>query len=87
MEFSQILGYMATFLFSIMYIPQVVKTVRLQTIDSVSLSMWVLGLIANIIALWYAVLINQTPLIIKYVISMIVIIGYLFVYFRIRGKK
>lgn len=87
MQFSQILGYIATFLFSIMYIPQIVKTLRLRQVDNVSVGMWVLGLIANVVALWYAVLINQAPLVVKYVISLVVIVIYLTLYFKIRGKK
>lgn len=87
MELSQILGYLATTIFSIMYIPQIYKTLKLQSIDDVSLAMFIMGFVGNIIALIYAILIDQPPLIIKYIIALIVIGIYLGVYFKIKGQK
>lgn len=87
MELSQILGYLATTIFSLMYIPQIWKTIKTGKIDDVSLPMFIMGFIGNIIALCYATMINQAPLQIKYVIALLAIGFYLIVYYKIRIKK
>lgn len=87
MELSQLLGYIATFLFSVMYIPQIIQTLKTKSIDDVSLSMFVVGFIANIDALAYATLIHQKPLQVKYTIALIAIGIYLWIYFKTRGKN
>ena len=80
MEFTQLLGWTATFLFSIMIIPQMVRTVRSKDTSGVSLLMFIIFLIANIIALTYAFLIDQFPLIIKYIIALVTTMIYLTLY-------
>lgn len=87
MELSQTLGYLATILFSIMYIPQVLQTLKSKSIVDVSAPMFIIGFIANLVALTYATMINQRPLQIKYIIALIVIGIYLIIYYKIRGKK
>lgn len=87
MEFSQILGYAATFLFSVMYIPQIITTIKTKSVKDVSLTMFIMGFVANIIAFFYAYLIGQTPLLIKYTIALVGISVYLVIYFRVRFKK
>ncbi len=93
MEISQILGWTATFLFSIMVFPQMYKTVKSKDTSGVSLTLFVIYLIANVIALVYAFLIYQTPLIIKYSIAIVSTIIYLCIfwyYFKMKnvvGKK
>lgn len=79
---EQILGWIATFLFTVMYVPQIKMTIKNRSVTNVSLGMFILGFIANIIALCYALLIGQYPLVIKYIIAMIVIGIYLVIYFR-----
>ncbi|HLC91215.1 MAG TPA: PQ-loop repeat-containing protein [Candidatus Nanoarchaeia archaeon] len=69
MDLAQLLGWIATILFSIMLIPQIIKTIKLRNTNGVSLLLFITYLIANIIALVYAYLINQPPLIIKYFIG------------------
>ena len=83
MDITQILGWTATVLFSIMVIPQIIKTIRLKDTNGVSLMLFIIYLIANIIALFYAVLITQPPLIIKYVVAIdttLIYIGLFYVY-------
>ncbi len=80
MDITQILGWAATFLFSIMIIPQMVKTIKTRDTKGVSLLLFVIFLIANVIALTYALLISQPPLIIKYVIAFITTITYIILY-------
>ena len=81
MDIAQILGWIATFLFSVMIIPQIIKTVKRKDTRGVSLMLFIIFLIANIIALIYAFMINQSPLIIKYVIAIIETIIYIGLYF------
>lgn len=84
MDTAQILGWMATFLFSIMIIPQIIKTIKLKDTKGVSLLLFIIFLIANIIALIYATMINQAPLMIKYIIAIITTLFYigLFIYYK-----
>ena len=87
MDLSQILGWIATFLFSIMIIPQMMKTIRTKDTSGVSLLLFIIYFVANIIALTYAFLINQTPLIIKYVIALITTTIYLGLYWVYYNRK
>jgi len=84
MNTAQILGWIATFLFSAMVIPQIIKTIRLKDTNGVSLLSYIIFLIANVVALIYAVMILQPPLIIKYIIAiattLIYIATFLFYY-------
>lgn len=85
MDLAQSLGWIATFLFSIMLIPQIIKTIREKNTSGVSLGVFIIYLNANIIALIYAYMINQTPLIIKYALAIITTIIYIsifMVYYR-----
>jgi len=84
METSQMLGWIATILFSIMIVPQIIKTIKIKKTDSVSIMLFIIFLIANIIALIYAMMISQGPLIIKYVIAIIEAMVYigLFIYYK-----
>lgn len=68
---SEILGWTATILFTFCYVPQMVKTVKSKTV--VGLSFWLLGIafIANVIALVYATMIDQSPLQVKYILGII----------------
>ncbi len=79
-DLAQALGWVATFLFSVMLIPQMIKTMKLKDTSGVSLFLFIIYLIANIIALVYAFLIGQSPLIIKYAIAIITAIAYLFIF-------
>lgn len=89
MDIAQILGWIATFLFSIMVIPQIIKTIKLKDTNGVSLLLFIIFLIANFIALIYAILISQPPLIIKYVIAIITTIFYIgiFIYYYLKKKN
>ena len=87
MEISQILGWAATFLFSIMIIPQMIKTIKQKDTKGVSLMLFIIFLIANIIALTYAFMINQSPLIIKYTVAIITTIIYIGLYFYYSSKQ
>ena len=70
-ELASILGWIATFLFTVCYIPQIIKTYKTKTVEGVSFRLFGISFIANIIALWYASLIAQPPLQIKYILALI----------------
>ena len=86
MDITQILGWTATVLFSIMVIPQIIKTIRLKDTNGVSLMLFIIYLIANIIALFYAVLITQPPLIIKYVVAIDTTLIYISLFYVYRKR-
>ena len=83
---AQVLGWIATILFSFMIIPQMIKTLKTKNTEGISLGLFVIYLIANIIALIYAFMISQLPLIIKYEISIMTTIFYLTVYYVYSNK-
>ena len=87
MDIASLLGWIATFLFTIMLFPQIAKTLKTKSTTGVSLWMYLIFLLANIIALVYAIMISQNPLIIKYVLAIIVDVFYLVVYFYYRNKE
>ena len=89
MEIAQILGWIATCLFSIMIIPQMIKTIKSKDTEGVSLLLFIIFLIANIIALTYAILISQPPLIIKYSIAILTTVAYIgiFLFYYLKKKK
>lgn len=84
MNLPDILGWTATVIFSVVIVPQIIKTVKTRCVDGVSLLLYVMYLVGNIIALWYAILISQNPLIIKYVIGLITAVFYITLYLRIK---
>jgi MtN3 and saliva related transmembrane protein len=85
-ELSQILGWTATILFSLMIVPQIIKTIKSKDTRGVSLLLFVIFLIANIIALAYAIMISQSPLIIKYSIAIVTTIFYIGLFFYYKSR-
>lgn len=77
---AQILGWLATFLFSVALIPQILKTWKTRTVEGVSSPLFIINFIANVIALVYALLIAQGPLIFKYIVALILTGVYLLIY-------
>lgn len=68
---DQVLGWTATTIFSLMLVPQIVKTLRTRTLKGVSLWMYVLYFVGNCVAICYAGMIHQGPLVIKYAIALV----------------
>jgi MtN3 and saliva related transmembrane protein len=87
MELAQILGWIATVLFTFMLIPQIYKTISTKDVKGISLLLFIIYLIANIIALIYAYLIAERPLIIKYLLGIITAEIYLIVFVYFYKKK
>lgn len=70
MTFAMALGWIATFLFTICYVPQIIKTLKTQSVSGLSFGLLAIQFLANIVALWYASLISQPPLQIKYILGL-----------------
>ncbi len=87
MDLAQWLGWVATILFSLMIVPQMVKTIKTKNTEGVSFLLFVIYLTANIIALVYAFLIKQQPLIFKYSIGIITTLVYICLFFYYNKKK
>ena len=80
-DLAQFLGWIATVLFIIMIVPQIIKTIKTKNTDGVSLWFYIIFLIANITAFIYALMINQFPLIFKYSITILAAMFYISLYF------
>ena len=87
MQVQDILGWIATILFTVCYIPQIMKTRKTKTIEGLSFRLLFISLLANVIALWYTILIKQPPLQVKYILAMIFVGVCLFFYLRIYFNK
>ena len=87
MKLADILGWTATMLFTICYIPQMLKTFRTKTVDGLSFRLLFISFIANIIALWYATLLQQPPLQVKYVLALAVLAGCIYLYLKVYFLK
>lgn len=83
MQLSNILGWTATTLFTICYIPQIMKTYQTKTIDGLSFRLLFISFIANIVALCYATLIKQKPLQVKYALALLFLSICLYLYLRV----
>lgn len=83
MTLALTLGWLATFLFTICYIPQIIKTLKTKSVEGLSFSLLIIQFVANIVALCYATLINQPPLQIKYVLGLTFLAICIWVYIRV----
>ncbi len=86
MNLALTLGWIATVLFTICYIPQIIKTYKTKTVEGLSFWLLAIQFIGNIVALWYATLINQPPLQTKYALALVFLIICLAVYIRVLLK-
>jgi len=77
------LGWTATILFSVCYVPQIIKTLKTRSVEGLSFWLLFLQFVANIVALWYATLIYQPPLQIKYVLALAFLLICMGVYIRV----
>lgn len=75
-----VLGWIATTLFSLAIVVQIVKTIRVKVTDGLSAWLFIVNLIGNVVALCYATMIMQPPLQIKYVIGIVVSVIGIIVY-------
>ena len=80
---APLLGWVATVLFTVCYIPQIIKTLKTRSVEGLSFWLLFLQFAANIVALWYASLINQPPLQVKYVLALLFLLVCMAVYIRV----
>lgn len=64
------LGYISALCFFIGYIPQLVRTYRLKSVDDISLWMWVITLLAYASGLSYGIYLNKNALILSYTLGL-----------------
>lgn len=83
MTLTAILGWTATFLFTICYVPQIIKTAKTKTVEGLSFALLIIQFVANIIALWYATRLGQAPLEIKYVLGIVFLFICIGLYVRV----
>ncbi len=83
MQLADVLGWTATVLFTVCYIPQIIKTAKTKTVDGLSFRLLLISFIANIVALCYATLIQQPPLQIKYCLALVFLAICLYLYLKI----
>lgn len=87
MGLTDILGWAATVLFTICYIPQIIKTYKSNTVAGLSFRLLFISLLGNIIALWYAIRIKQAPLQIKYLFAIGFLLICIYLYLRVYRKS
>ena len=83
MQLADILGWTATTLFTICYIPQIVKTYKKKTVEGLSFRLLFISFVANIIALCYATLIKQPPLQVKYSLALCFLSVCIYLYLKV----
>ena len=86
MQTADLLGWLATFLFISCYIPQIIKTYKEKRIEGLSFLLLFMSFVGNIIAFCYATLINQQPLQIKYILSLLMLGITIYLYVKVRMK-
>ena len=88
MTLATMLGWTATFLFTVCYVPQIIKTLKTQSVSGLSFGLLFIQFIANMVALWYATLITQPPLQIKYILGLLFLLICMAVYIQVyrRGQ-
>lgn len=67
-------------MFSVALIPQIIKTAKTKTVEGVSSPLFVINFVANVIALVYALMIGQGPLVFKYIVALVLTGIYLLIY-------
>jgi len=60
----EVLGYIGAILISLAYLPQAIKTVKTRNVEGLSLNMFMILLVAQIIWIMYGILIQNTPTIV-----------------------
>ena len=87
MDLTEILGWVATTLFTVCYIPQIIKTSQTKTVDGLSFWLLLISFVANIVALCYATLIKQPPLQIKYILALVFLGVCIYLYLKVLSSK
>lgn len=83
---ASVLGWIATFLFTVCYIPQIITTLKQKTTKGLSLWMINIMIVANVVALNYATLIKQPALQVKYALALVFLIICFFTFIKYKNK-
>ena len=77
-------GWISALLFGTCYIPQLYRTIRLRSVEDISIMMWVLVAGACLTGLIYAVSIRAVPLIVNYSFELVLTIIFMILYVKYR---
>ena len=77
-----ILGWIATIMLTTYAIPQIVKIYKRKSVEDISVWMWWLYLAGHMVALVYAIMIQQPPLIFKYIMSIVMSLAVITLYYK-----
>ncbi len=80
----EILGMIAAFLTTASFVPQVYKTWKTKSVDSLSLTMYIAFFVGIVLWLIYGIYLNSLPMIIANIITSI--LAFLLIVFKIRYK-
>ena len=67
----EVLGYVATFLICIAYVPQVFQVIKTKKVEALSIEMFIVLIVSGLLWTLYGFLINSIPIIICNVINLI----------------
>lgn len=79
------LGWLATILFTLCYFPQIIKIIKTKKVKDLSFLFFFIQVLANIVALCYAIMIKQGPLEFKYIAALV--LDLIIVFFYIKYKE
>lgn len=83
--YAELLGYIAACCTTIAFVPQVMKTYRSKSAEGLSLGMFLLFTSGIILWLIYGVMINEYPIIIANLVTLV--LATILIYFKLRYKN
>ena len=86
MEFVNYLGYAAGAVTSLTFIPQVIKTWRQKVAADISLMMFVIAAINEVMWIWYGALLNPFNWVIILTNGILLVMSLTMIYFKFRYK-
>jgi len=86
MNTPAICGWIATLLFALSYVPQIIYTYKTKKVGDISVSLWWILLVAYSCGMWYGIDLRQWQLISGYLWGWACSSTYLVLYYKYRGK-
>lgn len=83
----EICGWIGGLLLICSFIPQIIKTYKCKKVDDISLSLYVMLLIGFVFQMIYSISIMSWPFIVNYLCNTIMVIVFLVLYFKYKGRK
>jgi MtN3 and saliva related transmembrane protein len=84
MLLPEISGWLATILFNISYVPQIIKTFRTKKVEDISLGLWLSLVGAYVTGAIYTFSIKAWPILVGHCTGFILVFIYLVLYFKYR---